>query len=45
MARLKDQLQKERDKRTAMEAGLGEFKGSFPIPDTIDEKVSLPPTN
>ncbi|KDO81134.1 hypothetical protein CISIN_1g002835mg [Citrus sinensis] len=45
VARLKDQLQKERDKRTAMEAGLGEFNGSFPIPDTIDEKVSLPPTN
>ncbi|KAL9446911.1 hypothetical protein AB3S75_014562 [Citrus x aurantiifolia] len=41
VARLKDQLQKERDKRTAMEAGLGEFKGSFPIPDTIDEKTKV----
>ncbi|XP_006472495.2 rho GTPase-activating protein REN1 isoform X2 [Citrus sinensis] len=41
VARLKDQLQKERDKRTAMEAGLGEFNGSFPIPDTIDEKTKV----
>lgn len=41
VARLKDLLQKEKDKRTAMEAGLGEYKGSFPIPDTIDEKTKV----
>ncbi|CAN8325792.1 unnamed protein product [Cochlearia groenlandica] len=37
--RLQEELQKERDTRSALEAGLKMSKGNQPIPDTIDEKL------
>lgn len=43
MARLQEQLQKERDLRTALEAGLNMSQGPLPISATIDEKVGLSP--
>lgn len=42
MARLREQLQKETDKRTALEAAVNAPHGSIHIPSTIDEEVSLP---
>lgn len=39
VARLQDQLQRERDMRMALEAGLKSPQGSFPISATIDEKI------
>ncbi|KAL6317562.1 hypothetical protein AAG906_030315 [Vitis piasezkii] len=39
VARLQEQLQKERDLRTALEAGLNMSQGPLPISATIDGKV------
>ncbi|XP_010520759.1 PREDICTED: rho GTPase-activating protein REN1 isoform X2 [Tarenaya hassleriana] len=39
VARLQEKLQQERDKKTALEAGLDMSKGNQRIPDTIDEKL------
>lgn len=41
MERLQEQLQQERDRKTALEAGLNMSKGNQPIPEINDEKVSL----
>ncbi|XP_010521049.1 PREDICTED: rho GTPase-activating protein REN1-like [Tarenaya hassleriana] len=38
--RLQEKLQRERDKKTALEAGLNMPKGNLHIPDTIDEKLT-----
>ncbi|KAL0727105.1 hypothetical protein Bca4012_023198 [Brassica carinata] len=37
--RLQEQLQQERDKKSALEAGLKMSKGNQPIPEVTDEKV------
>ncbi|CAA7037314.1 unnamed protein product [Microthlaspi erraticum] len=37
--RLQEQLQQERDKKSALEAGLNMSKGNQPIPDIKDEKL------
>ncbi|KAG2263264.1 hypothetical protein Bca52824_070343 [Brassica carinata] len=37
--RLQEQLQKERDRKSALEAGLNMSKGNQPIPETTDEKL------
>ena len=42
MARLQEQLQKERDMRMALEAGLKMSLGPLPNLTFVDEKVSLP---
>ncbi|KAJ6405099.1 hypothetical protein OIU84_013135 [Salix udensis] len=39
VARLQEQLQKEREKRKFLEAGLNTSKGSLQVPVTIDEKM------
>lgn len=41
MARLLDQLQNEREKKTTLESVLNISKGSKSSPATNDEKVSL----
>ena len=41
MERLQEQLQLERDKKSALEAGLKMSKGNQPIPEIADEKVGL----
>lgn len=42
VARLQEQLQKERDKRKVLEAELNTSKGPLQVPVTIDENVSSP---
>jgi hypothetical protein len=42
VARLQEQLQKEREKRKFLEAGLNTSKGPLQVPVTIDEKVGSP---
>ncbi|KAJ6939550.1 rho GTPase-activating protein REN1 isoform X3 [Populus alba x Populus x berolinensis] len=42
VARLQEQLQKEREKRNFLEAGLNTSKGPLQFPVTIDEKVGSP---
>ncbi|KAL9359388.1 hypothetical protein Peur_047511 [Populus x canadensis] len=39
VARLQEQLQKERDKRKFLEAGLNTSKGPLQVPVTVDEKM------
>ncbi|XVE95204.1 hypothetical protein REPUB_Repub02eG0076100 [Reevesia pubescens] len=39
VARLEEELQRERDKRTALEAGLNPSQGPIFLPATIDEKT------
>ncbi|KAH8508661.1 hypothetical protein H0E87_010703 [Populus deltoides] len=39
VARLQEQLQKERDKRKVLEAELNTSKGPLQVPDTIDENI------
>ncbi|XWS14928.1 hypothetical protein CRYUN_Cryun35bG0050800 [Craigia yunnanensis] len=39
VARLEEELQRERDKRIALEAGLNPFQGPIFLPATIDEKT------
>ncbi|EOY15422.1 Rho GTPase activation protein with PH domain, putative isoform 5 [Theobroma cacao] len=39
VARLEEELQRERDKRMALEAGLNPFQGPITLPATIDEKT------
>ena len=41
MERLQEQLQLERDNKSALEAGLKMSKGNQPIPEIADEKVVL----
>lgn len=41
MERLQEQLQQERDKRSALEVGLKMSKGNKPIQETTDVKVAL----
>ncbi|KAH7567679.1 hypothetical protein JRO89_XS07G0118900 [Xanthoceras sorbifolium] len=41
VARLQEQLQKEREKRKALEAALSTSQGSLLIPSTVDEEVEL----
>ena len=45
MERLQEQLQLERDKKSALEAGLKMSKVNQPIPEIADEKVSLAKKN
>ncbi|XVF36606.1 hypothetical protein REPUB_Repub19eG0071600 [Reevesia pubescens] len=39
VAKLEEELQRERDKRTALEAGLSPSQGPMVLPATIDEKL------
>lgn len=41
MERLQEQLQQERNRKTALEAGLNMSKGNQPIPEINDEKVAV----
>lgn len=42
VARLQEQLQKERDLRVALDAGLKMSPGKLPNLTAVDEKVSFP---
>ncbi|PPE02238.1 hypothetical protein GOBAR_DD00765 [Gossypium barbadense] len=40
VSRLEEELHRERDKRTALEAGLTPSQGTVTLPNTVDEKVA-----